>query len=870
MLEFQHTRNSLAAALCAGLIATAAGAQSPASATAVRIQQAPRVDGRLTEEIWRTAPAVTGFVQREPNEGAPAPDKTEIRFAYDDDALYVGLRMFSRDPKTIRALVTRRDDETSSESSCISLDTYRDRRTAYSFCVTPAGVRLEFYHASDDMDDGDSDWNPVWEANARIDSAGWAAEMRIPFSQLRFSAATVQEWGLNAVRFIPARNEESFWVLVKRTENGWSSRMGALTGISGIRPSRQIEALPYIAADSRSAAEFDPLDPFNKQYRNRARLGGDVKVGLGPNMTLDLTINPDFGQVEADPAEVNLSAYETFFGERRPFFLEGSDLLGQRDLFYSRRIGAQPPGSANADYVERLSNTTILGAGKLTGQLKSGLTIAALAAVTDRESVRTFDTATAVTGSTVVAPRTGYAVAGARQQYGEDASSVSGLITAVRRDMDANDPLANLVSRSAYSGVLDWRQRWAGGKYDFNAYFGFSSVLGDSVAILRLQRSSRRYYQRPDADHVDVDSALTSLGGTIFSLSHSKMSGKHWLWDVDFHQQSPGFEPNDAGAYGAVDNRSLSMGVRWRETKPTDFYRRWEVGINAHNQWNFDGVRRNNEKGAFFSVVFPNYWQFSYDTYYAARALSDRLTRGGPLMGTPASGGWSMEVEGREGSRTSWSVDMGYERDENGSWEQSVELNLGFNPSDRLTFSFDPEWSRSRDSRQFIQTEVGGRPETFGTRYIFGRVLVSEISTQFRMNYSFTPNLTLETYAQPFAASGYFSAFGELAAAGDRNLFFYGTSGAGITRNSDGSHTVTDGGQSFDIEPLDFNERSLRTNAVLRWEWRPGSTLYLVWQQNRERERPFSEARPQHVFQSFDARADNFLALKVSYWIPVR
>jgi hypothetical protein len=866
MLDFQH---SLRLALWVGAFATA-GAQNTRSATAVRLQQAPRVDGRLTEAVWRDAPAATGFIQREPVEGIPAPENTEMRFAYDDEALYVGMRMYSKVPANIRALVTRRDNETTSEMSCISMDTYRDRRTAYSFCVTPAGVRLEFYHASDDIDDGDEDWNPVWDASARIDSAGWTAEMRIPFSQLRFSTASVQDWGLNLVRFVPARNEESFWVLVRRTENGWSSRMGSLTGISGIRPSRRIEALPYIAADTRSAAEYDPADPFNKQYTNRMRLGGDVKLGLGSNLTLDVTVNPDFGQVEGDPAVVNLSAYETFFDERRPFFLEGADLLSQRNMFYSRRIGAAPPGSANGDFVERRANTTILGAAKLTGQLRPGLSIAALGAVTDEETVRTFDSLGAPQfGSAPVAPRAMYGAASARQLFGEDASTLSAMLTGMQRDLASGDALSSLLPKAAYSGLLDGRWRWAGGKYDVNAAISFTNVRGDSAAMTRLQHNSRRYFQRPDAEHVEVDSSAQALSGTYMTLSHSKMSGRHWLWDVDYHQWSPGYEPNDIGRQGAVDNRSLSTQLRWRETKPTTWYRRYDGGVGVSNNWNFDGMRRENEARLFFNTTFPNFWSVSMDYTYAARALSDNLTRGGPIMATPAAGGWSVELEGRDGARNEWFVDVGHGRDENGSWEQSVQFGMNIRPNDRWEFSFDPEWSRNRDSRQFIQTESGGRPETFGQRYIFGRVEVSEISAEFRMNYSFTPNLTLETYAEPFAASGRYAAFGELAKPGHRELFFYGA-GTSITRNPDGSHTVTDGGQSFDIDPQDFNERSLRTNAVLRWEWRPGSTLYLVWQQNRGSERPLADARPKDLLQAFGARADNFVALKVSYWIPVR
>ena len=856
---------------CSLLVALPVAAQAPTVA-ALRVPQAPRVDGRLLEDVWRSAPAAGSFTQREPVEGVPAPEQTEARFAFDDDALYVGARMFSKDPSQIRALVTRRDNETSSEMYCISMDTYRDRRTAYSFCVTPAGVRLEYYHASDDMDDGDEDWNPVWEASARIDSLGWTAEMRIPFSQLRFAPSAVQDWGLNMVRFVPARNEESFWILVRRTESGWSSRMGGLAGISGIKPSRQIEALPYIAADTRAAASYDPGDPFNKQYTNRGRSGGDVKLGLGSNLTLDLTINPDFGQVEADPAVVNLSAYETFFGERRPFFLEGSDLLSQRNLFYSRRIGSPPPGSANGDYVERRVNTTILGAGKLTGQLRQGFSVAALAAVTDRETVRTFDSLGAPPyGRALVAPRAAYGVVSARQLFGADASTVSAMFTGVQRDLEGDAGLTSLLPRAAYSGLIDGRLRWAGGKYDVNSFLAFTTVRGDTSAITRLQRSSRRYFQRPDAGHVEVDPSRQSLSGTVFNVSHSKMAGAHWLWDIDYQQESPGYEPNDAGRSGAVDNRFVFGRLRWRETDPSRWYRRYDVGAGVEQAWNFEGMRRRGENFAFANITLPNFMSMSVDVTYSPRALDDRITRGGPVMGTPSAAGWSFDIESPDGRRNSWSFDVGHGRASDGSWELEFGLNFHFQPSDRLSLSFEPGWTRGAEARQFLQTEPTAGNATYNTRYVFGRVDLSEISAEVRANYTFTPDLTLETVLQPFAASGRYSRFGELPAPRVSALRVYGGEpGSVITKNPDGSHTVDADGETFDIDNEDFNERSLRSNLVIRWEWRPGSTLFLVWQQSREHERPQADVRPSHLTQAFGAKADNFFAVKVSYWMAVR
>jgi len=840
------------------------------SIQAVRTDDSPRVDGRLTETVWRSAPAVTNLTQREPNEGAPAIENTEVRFAYDDDALYIGARMFSADPNAIRALVTRRDREGSSEQIVISLDTYHDRRTAYTFSVTPAGVRIDYYHATDSEGDRDSDWNPVWEAATDIDSLGWSAELRIPFNQLRFSRAETQEWGVNVVRRVPERNEQSYWALVRRTEVGWASRMGVLTGISGIRPARRVELLPYVAADSRMAPVTDSADPFQHAYANAARAGADLKVGLGPNLTLDVALNPDFGQVEGDPAVVNLTAYEIFFDERRPFFLEGSDLLNQRGLFYSRRIGAAPPGSANADYVERLASSTILGAAKLTGQLRPGLAVAALAAVTDREVARTFDsTASPQFGDAVVAPRTAYAAASVRQLFGEDASTLGGIVTLVQRDVDPGTPLADLLARSAYSALVEGRLRWAGGGYDVNSWLGYTNVGGDSLAILRQQRSSRRYFQRPDADHVEVDPTLRTLGGFTFGLGHSKLAGK-WLWDIDFLFQTPGFEPNDMGQYGAVDTRTVNTRVRWRETQPTRWYRRYEFSVGTNYDWNFDWMRRRNDNQVAFSTTLPNFWRLNSDVTHAQGAFSDRLTRGGPIMGTPANTRWGVELQNRSGARNGWGVDLSGRHDENGGWGQNLELSFSLRPGDRWEMSFDPVWSRGTDARQFVTTEGSGRPETYGTRYIFAHVDLSEISGQFRLNYTFTPNLTLETYVEPFAASGRFHGFGELLAARQRELLVYGTNGSTIVHNADGTHTVTEGGDTFEIDNENFNERSFRTNAVVRWEWRLGSTLYLVWQQNRSAQLPFSPVRPRSLFGALDARGENVLAIKVSYWTGLR
>ncbi len=854
--------------LATGMLAAPCAAQSVEAARILGTP--PRLDGRLTEDVWSTAQPLTGFLQRDPDEGAPATQRTEVRFAYDADALYVGARMLSTAPNAIRALVTRHDREGSSEQLIVSLDTHHDRRTAYTFAVTPASVRIDYYHPSDEEDSRDDGFDPVWQAQARIDSLGWTAEMRIPFSQLRFTAADVQVWGVNVVRSVPAKNERSYWVLVRRDEPGWASRMGTLAGIRDVRPSRRIEILPYLAVDSRLESDIDRADPFAREHETSARVGADLKLGLGPSFTLDVTLNPDFGQVEADPAEVNLSAFETFFDEQRPFFAEGAELLEGRGLFYSRRIGAPPPGDPNADYAERLEHTSILGAAKLTGRTQSKLAVSALAAVTQRERIRTFDATTRTFGDAVVAPLTGYAAVGARQQFGASGSTIGGVLTAVHRDVDDGSPLADVVSRDAFSGIMEGRIRWAGGKYDASAHVGFTHVRGDSGAILGLQRSSRRYWQRPDMSDVRLDPHRLTLGGTILGVNHSKLAGAHWLWDIDYWQESPGLEPNDIGAFGSVDDRGFAWDLIYRETRPKSWYRSYSMAIGSSTDWNFDGVRRGSEAFLELNTTLANYLRLSSYYWYNPRGLSDDLTRGGPLMGTGRGWGAAFELEGREGARTEWGVELDTEREEFDAWSGELQGDFRFHPGTQWEISVSPSWELGEDPRQYVMTVDDGRPETFGKRYVFARVDRSEVATRVRVNYTFTPNLTLETYAEPFASSGRFHGFGELLAPRSRELLEYGTEGTTIARNADGSHTVTANGRSFEIENEDFNVRSLRSNVVLRWEWRPGSALFLVWQQDQEADRPFGRVRPSDLWDALSTRGDSFFAVKISYWLPVR
>jgi hypothetical protein len=450
------------------------------------------VDGRLDEEAWLKADPITDFVQKEPTEGANPTDGMEIRLVYDDDALYVGARMFTRNGAAVQAPLSRRDNTDQSERILVALDTFFDHLTASEFGVTASGVRLDRFYPGDNREVFDTGFDPVWEAQTGRDSGSWTAELKVPFSQLRFSRQSQQVWGLQIRRFRPTLDEEDYWVLIPRTERVWASKFGELHGISGIGPTRRIELLPYVAGASTLNSNRDARNPFDDGRNLTSRGGADVKMGLGPNLTLNATVNPDFGQVEADPAEVNLTQFETRFAEKRPFFLEGSQLfsLSHPNFYYSRRIGARPTGPATpekGEFVDYPSASTILGAGKLTGRLPSKTSIGILSAVTGEESARLTAPGTPLIRSVAVAPRAYWNVARVQQEFGRLGSTVGMLVNTVHRDLAAGDPLADLLTRNALGVAGDTTLRFKGGEYQLASAGGASFLNGSSRTVELIQ-----------------------------------------------------------------------------------------------------------------------------------------------------------------------------------------------------------------------------------------------------------------------------------------------------------------------------------------------------------------------------------------------
>ena len=844
-------------------------------AHAVRVRDGSiRIDGLIDEDAWDLAVPVTNFVQKEPIEGAPPSEKMEVRFLYDDSVLYVGAKMWSADPGNIQAPLGRRDDAAQAEHITASFDTHRDRLTAYTFGVTASGVRIDRFHPRDDEDAFDLGFDPVWDARTAITEWGWTAELWIPFSQLRFIDQREQIWGLNIHRFIPSLNERNYWVAIPRTVTAWASRFGELHGLERLRAARRLELLPYIAASTEVRGNRTVGDPFDDGRNLASRVGLDLKMGLGPSLTLEATVNPDFGQVEADPAEVNLSAFETIFPEKRQFFTESARLLNlevQTQLFNSRRIGQRPTGPVSGDYIDYPDSSTIISAAKITGRTASGTSVGILGAVTDQESAKVSNIGSPSIADVKVAPRTMYGVGRIQQEFGRAGSTVSVMATAVHRDLQPQEPLAQFMARNVYSGGGDTILRLKGGEYEVRAGFYGTYLVGEPAAIARVQRSAVHFLQRPDRETARLDPTRTTLPGYRTEAGIVRRSGRHWLWDTNAVFESPGMEPNDIGRTSNTDNMINNTNVRYRETRPGRIFRTYTLTLTTRYELNYD----RDVVGRWFrpsvSATFNNFWTASGSFTKTFRALNPALTRGGPLMQRPASWSATASLATPSTSQTRMSGSVSLSGSEDGGRSRRANGSFSFHFGPRWRLAIDPSFDHTIDDQQYVTTLSEGGSGTFGSRYLFAYIDRHTLSTEIRAAFTLKPNVNVDVYAEPFASSGRYDTFGELLRARERARLTYGTMGTTEIVTPNGDRTVTTADGTFTIANRDFNVRSLRGNVVLRWEWRPGSTLYLVWQQDRSlREIIGTRAGLGDLLGSLTAPGTNVLAIKTSFWLPVR
>ena len=892
--------------------------ESAARARAARVRTSIDVDGRLDEPVWAEAPPITEFIQEDPAEGEPGTERTEFRVAYDDDAIYIGAMLYDRFPITTR--LARRDPGRGAfDFITVSLDSYHDHETAYHFSVNPSGTTDDAVSSSGGGGGGnrgrggggggsrgggggggrDSSWDPVWDVATLITEAGWSAEMRIPFSQLRFSPEDEQVWGIEIKRNIHRNQEQVAFPFTPTLERGGASRFTHLDGIEGIEPGQRLELLPYVAARGEYLQlGVPPGVTFSNPYRSGSdyfgQAGLDLKYRLASNVTLDATVNPDFGQVEVDPSVINLTAFETRFQERRPFFVEGGDIFQVGEggpggstgrppqLFYSRRIGRSPSGSPppEAAFADVASATTILGAAKVTGRVGDGWSLALLDAVTGQETA-TYMEADQAVGEAVIEPATNYLAGRIRRQIRGGETRFGAFGTAANRALEGTG-MGDRLHSAAYSGSADFAHEWGNRTYRISSVVSGSYVQGDPAAITRTQSTSTRYFQRPDADHLTLDPNATSLGGYYAMVDIAKQAGAFGA-KLAMAAASPGYEVNDLGFQSASDRLIVDTNFSYNHPDPGRILRQWDVRWSPDAVWNYAGDRVWTEVNGNFNLQFLNYWGLGARLGYNPRHDDDRLTRGGPLARTPSRLAGSLNV--RSDGRRETVGRLGYDWvvESGDSWNRSVSFDLTVNPSERLTIQFGPSLSRGHTSAQYVSSVADPLAvQTFGQRYIFGGLDQTTVSIDTRVNVTFTPTLSLQVYVEPFISTGDYRELKEFERPGTFKFLEYGTDIGTVSQDPGRGYTVDPDGTGpaapFEVADRDFSYRSLIGNAVLRWEWRQGSTLFFVWQQRRISSLTGDGVNGTDPWiggfelgrdpgDMFATPADNIFVIKVNYWL---
>ncbi|MFL5562658.1 MAG: DUF5916 domain-containing protein [Gemmatimonadaceae bacterium] len=855
------------------------------------------IDGKLDESAWQSAEPLTKFTQQVPDEGKPATQRTEVRILYDQDALYVGARMYdSLGRAGVRAPLARRDQLVNSQTLttdkiAVVLDPYHNHRDRIWFEVNPAGVKGEQFS-------GDVSFDPIWEAAATIDADGWSAEMRIPLSQLHFSRDSLQTWGLQIWRAVDRLHEQDMWSFWKLNEAGGPPFFGHLVGMRlGARP-RQVELVPYVVG--RSQFKFaQPGDPFHASSERDVRVGGDAKILLTSNLTLDATVNPDFGQVEVDPATVNLSAFETFFQEKRPFFVAGRnafnyggfncffcDNVSSLDLFYSRRIGRRPQlndwVSNNSSFNDLPETAQILGAGKVTGRAGE-YTVGLLDAVTNRETARFSGDALPgmPTLSQEVEPLTNYFVGRARRDFRNGATSLGGMVTSTARRLDDSLLVSTLRSRATAVG-LDMDHSWHKQDYSVLAQFAVSDVGGSTDVMTSTQQSSAHYFNRPDRKVTSdglfdarYDPNRTDLRGYGLYARLGKDNG-NWLWETAQNWRSPGFEVNDLSYLDRADYKWMLANVARQWTKPFGPFRYVNLTAGAQDQYNYDGDRTDTEQhyGGFLNL--KNYWSTNIFYIHHPSTLDDHLARGGPMLVRTGYdyGSFNVSTDSRRLTVFSVRADVAHGIS---SPTHTLQLrpSVSIKPASSVFISFAPSLNADEDASQYVLTVKDPTATLFsGNRYVFSYIRTRVLSLDTRLNVTFTPDLTLELFAQPFFASGQYSHFREFAAPRTSRRLDYGRDIGTITYDAPGAtYTVDPDGPAgpavpFNFSNPDFTVRSLRGNAVLRYEYRPGSTVFLVWTQERNGYDPTGRFVFRDQTRSLlSDRPVNIFLLKVNYWV---
>ncbi len=808
---------------------------------AEKLTVSPVIDGILDDEAWTEGSWIDDFTQHEPYNGNKASQRTEFKILYDDDNIYAAFKVFDTSPDSIVSRLSRRDN-TDGDLVGIIFDSFHDLRTGFMFSVTVSGVKYDQIFTNDG-DGEDSSWDPNWWVKTTVNDQGWVAEMRIPFSQVRFEKNSGDIWGLQVVRMLYRKDEISFWQHIPKDAPGLIHMFGELAGLEQIKPRKIFDVTPYAVAKAETF-KSEQGNPFLEKGKSFGFNGGiDAKIGVTNNMTMDLTINPDFGQVEADPSEVNLSAFETFFSEKRPFFIEGNNItnfnlgigdgdVGNDNLFYSRRIGRRPQGSPDLDddmYASVPSFTKILGAAKLTGKTANGLSVGFVEAVTAEEKAeidnggeRSYET---------VEPLTNYAVGRVQKDFNEGKTIVGGIFTGVNRWLDDN--LAESMHRSAYSGGIDFTQYFKNKKWMFNLNTAISQVNGTREAIQETQKSSAHYFQRPDRDYAIYDPERTSLNGAGGRIQIGKLDGHLNLMGVVLWK-TPGFEINDMGYMQQADRIMPIIWMGYHQWEPKGIYRSYNINFDYWTQFNFGGINISNGFESNINMTFKNFWNAWVYGNIGTNTRDASILRGGPMMTTPGrlttNGGFGTDNRKKMVLRFYVNRNKGFE---NYYRNRYLGMDITYKPTKSLKLSLNPGYSKSFSELQYVAQKSFNGTE----RYIFGSIDRKTLNASLRVDFNLSPDLTIQYWGQPFVASGRYYDYKYIVnpvAEEYKDRFSIYEGGQLTLAGSDFNiDEDLDGTTDYSFGKNDFNFQEFLSNLVVRWEYSPGSTLYLVWNQTR-------------------------------------
>lgn len=836
----------------------------------------PALDGLLEDEAWKTAHWESiRFTQLQPYENKPASQNTSFAILFDDNNLYVAIRAEDSAADKINRQLLRRDNE-AADWVGIAIDSYEDKLTGFSFAVTASGTKLDNVIVNDNTND--YSWDPIWYVKTKIDSKGWSAEMRIPLSQLRFTKKQQYHWGLEIARFIYRSKELSLWKPLQRNSSKVVSNFGTLEGISDISPKKDIELFPF-AVGKLTLMEKEEGNPFKTGRKIGGTAGLDSKISLTNDITMNVTINPDFGQVEADPSEVNLSAYESYFSEKRPFFIEGRNIFnfplssgdGEQSrigMFYSRRLGRAPhfsPDLNDNQFADEPIKTNILGAVKISGKTKKGTSVGFLETVTSKEYAH-IDTEGE---RTIYAsePLTNYVVARVEQDIDKGNTILGGIFTSANRRID--DPNFSTLASSAYTGGLNFVKYWDNKNYFFGARGIFSGIYGSHEAITDLQTSSTHNFQRRDALNYKVDSSATRLLGSGGTLEMGKFGGEHWMFLTWLTYRSPGLDFNDAGFMPNADEIQQVLWVGYRETKPKSFYNQYQINVSTYNGWNFDGIYIYRGLAFNSNITFKNFYSAWCGLERQGESYTTADLRGGPALRLPPLTRIFGGFETDDRKKFIFNADVHSNiSDEHNFRYLYAGTGITYKPFNTLSVQIGCDFNGNTDNLQYVETIENDAENKYLTAHLSSK----SIGVSGRVDVSLTPDLSIQFYGQPFLFSGKYERFKFMTDTRSENYTerFHELSSNEIEFNAGNDQYLIDsngdGNKEYTLDNPDFHFIQYRSNLVFRWEYKPGSTLFLVWAQGRTNDGPDGDFRFNDYSQELvDTKPENDFLFKVSY-----